>query len=82
VLSAIARTPGISNRGAAEAAGVRDEGQISKLLARVERFGLICNTGAGQAKGAANAWTLTPRGVELDRALAPELWAALDGGAR
>jgi AcrR family transcriptional regulator/DNA-binding MarR family transcriptional regulator len=82
VLSAIAHTPGISNRGAAEAAGVRDEGQISKLLARVERFGLIRNTGAGQAKGAANAWTLTPRGAELDRALAPELWATFDGGAR
>jgi chromosome segregation and condensation protein ScpB len=61
---------------------VRDEGQISKLLARVERFGLIRNTGDGQAKGAANAWTLTPRGAELDRALAPELWATFDGGAR
>jgi predicted transcriptional regulator len=82
VLSAIAHTPGISNRGAAEAAGVRDQGQISKLLSRVERLGLIRNTGAGQAKGAANAWTLTDRGAELDRALAPELWATFGGGAR
>ena len=53
VLAEIAAAPGISNREVAEAAGVRDPGQISKLLARVEGLGLVRNTGGGQAKGAA-----------------------------
>jgi AcrR family transcriptional regulator len=67
-LAAIAVAPGISNRDVAYAAGVRDAGQMSKLLARVQQAGLIRNTGEGQAKGAANAWTLTPRGAEVGRA--------------
>ncbi len=71
VLAEIAAAPGISNRAVAEAAGVRDPGQISKLLARVERLGLVRNTGAGQSKGAPNAWTVTSRGAEVDRAIGP-----------
>jgi len=69
VLAAIAVAPGISNREVAHAAGVRDEGQISKLLARLERLGLIRNTGMGQPKGRPNAWTITPRGAEVDSAI-------------
>jgi AcrR family transcriptional regulator/DNA-binding MarR family transcriptional regulator len=52
-----------SNRDIARAAGVKDEGQTSKLLARLERHGLLENTG-GHAKGG-NAWQLTPRGEKL-----------------
>jgi AcrR family transcriptional regulator/DNA-binding MarR family transcriptional regulator len=52
-----------TNREIATAAGVKDEGQISRLLARLEKHGLLQNTG-GLAKGA-NAWRLTPRGEEL-----------------
>jgi AcrR family transcriptional regulator len=69
VLETIADHPGISNRLAGEHAGVSDQGQISKLLARLERLGLVQNTGEGHARGEANAWTLTPTGVQVARGL-------------
>jgi AcrR family transcriptional regulator/predicted transcriptional regulator len=69
VLSAIASDPGASNRQVAQTADVHDQGQISKLLARLNNLGLIQNTGPGQPKGEPNAWTLTPRGVEVQQAL-------------
>lgn len=50
-----------------EVAGVTDQGQMSKLLTRLERFGLLENTGEGHAKGEANAWRLTPRGSSVAR---------------
>jgi AcrR family transcriptional regulator/DNA-binding MarR family transcriptional regulator len=53
-----------SNRQISRAAGVRDQGQISKLLARLEAQGLLHNTG-GQRQGIPNAWRLTPRGEKL-----------------
>jgi AcrR family transcriptional regulator len=56
-----------SNRMVGEYAGVVDPGQISKLLARLERAGLLANTGLGHAKGEPNAWTLTPRGEQVER---------------
>jgi AcrR family transcriptional regulator len=62
VLEAIAAQPGVSNRGVGEQAGVSDQGQISKLLSRLERLGLASNTGEGHLKGEPNAWTLTPTG--------------------
>lgn len=68
VLAAIAAAPGVSNREVAEAVEVRDQGQISKLLARLQRHGLARNTGPGQLNGGANAWTLTSRGAEVGRA--------------
>lgn len=68
VLAVISASPGISNREVGEAAGVQNAGQISKMLARLERHGLIRNTGAGQSRGASNAWTLTPLGLKVDRA--------------
>ena len=71
VLSAIAEHPGASNRHIADIAEIHDQGQISKLLGRLERLGLIVNAGAGQAKGEANAWGLTPKGEEVEAALSP-----------
>ncbi len=71
VLSAIAEAPGASNRQVADVAGVHDQGQISKLLSRLERLGLIENTGAGQPNGEPNAWTLTTKGVQVEQALRP-----------
>jgi AcrR family transcriptional regulator len=65
VLSAISIEPGISNRQVAHAAGVNDQGQMSKLLTRLERLGLIHNTGQGPTRGEPNAWTLTPKGQEI-----------------
>lgn len=69
VLSVIAAEPGASNRGVGEAAGIHDQGQISKLLGRLSKLGLIHNDGAGQPKGESNAWTLTEKGHEIQRAL-------------
>jgi len=65
VLAAVAEHPGASNREIADQAGISDQGQISKLLARLERLGLTANGGAGQAKGEANAWTLTAKGEQV-----------------
>jgi len=69
VIVAIAGAPGASNREVGEAAGIEDQGQISKLLTRLERLGLIENTGGGQSRGAPNAWVLTGRGGEVEHAI-------------
>jgi AcrR family transcriptional regulator len=53
-----------SNVDISRAAGVRDQGQISRLLRRLEGHGLIRNTG-GATAGVPNAWHLTPRGEEV-----------------
>jgi AcrR family transcriptional regulator len=55
-----------SNRQIADAAGVADPGQISKLLARLEGLGLLHNT-SGESQGVPNAWRMTPRGEEIAR---------------
>lgn len=62
VLRAIARAPYSNNREIAQAAELTDEGQASKLLARLERRGVIENVGLGQARGEPNAWVLTGSG--------------------
>jgi AcrR family transcriptional regulator/DNA-binding MarR family transcriptional regulator len=76
VLAAIAELggqgPAPNNREIGEAAGVADEGQISKLLARLQDRGLIHNTTARATAGFPKAWQLTPRGealVDASRAL-------------
>jgi AcrR family transcriptional regulator len=69
VLMAVAATPGSSNRQVADGAGIKDQGQISKLLARLQRLGLIENTGEGYARGGPNAWALTERGTEVHGAI-------------
>jgi DNA-binding MarR family transcriptional regulator len=69
VLEYLAESPGSSNRQIADRIGVVDEGQMSKLLTRIERLGLIENSGRAPIKSAPNAWTLTPRGVEAERAV-------------
>jgi AcrR family transcriptional regulator len=71
VLAAVAELSGQgsgpSNRQVADAAEIADQGQISKLLARLEGVGLLENTG-GHTQGVPNAWHLTPRGEEILRA--------------
>ncbi len=69
VLGCIAAHPGVSNREVSDHAGVADQGQISKLLARLERLGLTTNAGAGYAKGEPNAWELTALGEQVARRL-------------
>jgi AcrR family transcriptional regulator len=71
VLSAIANEPGSSNRSLGDAAGIGDQGQVSKLLARLQRLGLIENEGIGAAaRGEPNAWTLTHKGHDIHNAIA------------
>jgi DNA-binding MarR family transcriptional regulator len=65
VLEAIADYPGASNREVAQRAGIVDQGQVSKLLGRLEEQGLIERFGGHGARGAANAWRLTARGEGL-----------------
>jgi AcrR family transcriptional regulator len=67
VLLSISAHPGASNREVGTAAGIEDQGQISKLLSRLEKLGLIKNSGAGQVRGAPNAWSLTKRGLEVEQ---------------
>jgi AcrR family transcriptional regulator/DNA-binding MarR family transcriptional regulator len=66
VLGAVAelsgRGAGPCNREIATVVGVKDEGQISKLLWRLQRHGLLANA-AGDTPGP-NAWRLTPRGEQ------------------
>jgi AcrR family transcriptional regulator len=69
VLTAIGAQPGASNRQIADAAGVTDQGQISRLLNRLEGFELIENHGQGHTKGEPNAWTLTQRGHGILQAI-------------
>jgi AcrR family transcriptional regulator len=69
VLLAIASQPAASNREVASAAGIADQGQISKLLARLQARGLIANGGGDHSKGEPNAWTLTAIGEDVRRTL-------------
>jgi AcrR family transcriptional regulator len=65
VLECVGERPGTSNREVAERAGIQDPGQVSKLLARLERLGLLANAGEGHTKGEPNAWSLTPLGERV-----------------
>jgi AcrR family transcriptional regulator/DNA-binding MarR family transcriptional regulator len=70
VLMTIAELPGASNREVAERAGIVDQGQISKLLTRLEYQRLIVNRGTDSpARGTPNSWWLSERGEALEREL-------------
>jgi hypothetical protein len=69
VLGAIAQAPRSNNREVARVAGIADEGQASKLLARLEGRGLIENAGVGAVRGEPNAWLLTPSGTRAVKLL-------------
>lgn len=68
VLMALADCPGASNRELAQRSDITDQGQMSKLLARLARLQLVTNMGEGQEKGMSNAWHLTDRGAQIERA--------------
>ena len=76
VLMAIAalgdRESAPSNRAIATAAEVTDQGQMSKLLARLRGLDLIENTGGGATRGEPNAWTLTDKGRRVQGAIAEQ----------
>lgn len=62
VLFAVAEHGGGSNRVVGDAAGVGDQGQISKLLGRLARAGLIENSDLHPGLGAPNSWVLSATG--------------------
>jgi AcrR family transcriptional regulator len=76
VLEGVAERPGASNREIADSAGISDPGQVSKLLGRLQRLGLLANSGGGRRRGEPNAWTLTLAG----RRIAQRIDTALQGG--
>ncbi len=82
VLECVAEQPGVSNRAVAERAGISDQGQISKLMARLERLGLTANTGAGHAKGEPNAWKLTAKGELVAQSIRMHAPVEASAGAR
>lgn len=54
-----------SNCAVGETAGIGDQDQASKLLARLHKLGLIANQGGDPARGEPNAWTLTTTGRQV-----------------
>jgi AcrR family transcriptional regulator/DNA-binding MarR family transcriptional regulator len=70
VLSVIAERPGLNNREVSDGAGVSDQGQISRLLWRLEDQGLVRNTG-GREQGTPKAWSLTALGEQALQASRP-----------
>lgn len=54
-----------SNREIAELAGITDQGQISRLLGRLEGLRVVERDGPRPARGEANAWRLTAWGEEV-----------------
>jgi AcrR family transcriptional regulator/DNA-binding MarR family transcriptional regulator len=69
VLMAVAAGPGSSNRAIADEAEIADQGQISKLLGRLQGLGLVENIGGLPERGGPNAWTLTAKGWEVHAAI-------------
>jgi AcrR family transcriptional regulator len=80
VLEGVAERPGASNREVAERAGIHDPGQVSKLVARLRRLGLLTNDGEGHAKGEPNAWSLTPTGLRVVQRLSMTAGGQKEGG--
>jgi AcrR family transcriptional regulator/DNA-binding MarR family transcriptional regulator len=85
VLAAVAEYAGVNNREVSELVGVADQGQISRLMARLLEQGLIENT-RGHGQGAPKAWRLTPQGKAVidahqgERTLIKEEYASTHGG--
>jgi DNA-binding MarR family transcriptional regulator len=69
VLEGVGEHPGASNREVAVCAGITDQGQVSKLLGRLERLGLLANESQGHAKGEPNAWSLTTKGQRVAQSI-------------
>jgi AcrR family transcriptional regulator len=73
VLMAVAELGGrgtpSSNRAVGDHAGIPDQGQASKLLARLHGLGLIENLGGNPARGEPNAWTLTTTGRQVHESI-------------
>jgi len=69
VLDAVATNPDASNRLIGETAGIGDQGQISKLLSRLQGLRLLDNVAGASGKGTPNAWRLTEKGRTVHNAI-------------
>ena len=67
VLQTLAEHPGQSNRQIGDLVGISDQGQVSKLLSRLARLGLLVN--GEPSKGERNKWVLTPMGSQVTRSI-------------
>jgi predicted transcriptional regulator len=72
VLRVIGDQPWLTAREVALRAGREDPAQIARLLAHLAGLGLVASTRDVHRKGTPNAWRLTVRGEELDRAIGRE----------
>jgi len=81
VLVVLAEHPGASNRQVGDASDIADQGQISKLLSRLARAGLIENAGLGRGLGAANEWRLTSNGRQLAEGIREHITDRRPGGS-
>jgi AcrR family transcriptional regulator len=79
VLECVGADPGVSNRRVADLAGISDQGQVSKLLSRLERLGLVHNAGRGRPRGEANAWRLTQTGLHITRSINRGVLPSVEG---
>lgn len=70
VLVSVAEHPGASNRAIGQSAGIGDQGQASKLLARLDKLGLIEKRGGDPVRGDPNAWVLTESGRQVCESIA------------
>ena len=67
---AVGGCPGVNNREISEVMRVADQGQISRLMSRLQEQGLVENEGVG-GQGAPKAWHLTPEGEQVIQANPP-----------
>jgi DNA-binding MarR family transcriptional regulator len=80
VLSVIAAEPRLNSREVAYRARINDEGQASRLLARLRRLGLIADTRA-PGMPAGKAWELTAQGEKVHAAIVREASAPAPASA-
>jgi DNA-binding MarR family transcriptional regulator/AcrR family transcriptional regulator len=77
VLRVIGGEPGLNSSEVALRASLKkDPGQVSRLLSRLARLGLIESTRNPRSTTAAKAWRLTARGQEIEAAVRREAAAA------
>ena len=75
VLLAVAENPGANNRSVSDAAGIADQGQMSKLLRRLCTLGLLVNLAAQGPSHRPNCWFLTEKGRALATSIRSGSWA-------
>lgn len=68
-LAVIAEAPGRSNVEVAALVGISDQGQISRLLSRLARLGLVASTRADDEPRGEHAWHLTADGADVEAAI-------------